>query len=93
MSIRFIVLVDDNYHFMEEEARYCLGEFSSEAEALAAARKVVDEFLFQHYAPGVTADTLWESYMAFGEDPWIENHDFSAWEYAKDRCREVCGSG
>jgi hypothetical protein len=90
---KFIVMVDDNFHFMDEDSRYCLGEFDNEAEALAAARQVVDRFLLENYKSGMTAEELWEGYANFGEDPWISNHSFSAWEYARKRCLVICTKG
>ena len=45
--------------------------------------------------PGMTAHELFESYTMFGEDPFIVAPDqqsaaFSAWEYAKRRCNDLC---
>ena len=41
----YTVEVDDNYHYMNESERYTLGEYDTWEEALAAAKKVVDDFL------------------------------------------------
>jgi hypothetical protein len=90
---KFVVMVDDNFNYMDEDARYCLGEFDTEAEALAAARRVVDEFLNENYTPGMTAEKLYEGYVSFGEDPWISNLSFSAWDYARERCQKICTKG
>lgn len=92
------VLVDDNYHFMDESERYTLGEFSSLEEAITNARKIVDEFLFSEFKPGMTAAALFQRYVTFGEDPYIiplgdedEGADnFSAWGYAQQRADELC---
>jgi hypothetical protein len=57
--------------------------------------KIVDDFMRQGYREGVTFKEMWEGYMLFGEDPFIESEDakcnFSAWTYAKERCRELTG--
>ena len=91
------VLVDDNYHYMDETERYELGEYSTLEAALEAAQKVVDEFLHSAYKPGMTAEALYQAYTTFGEDPWIASDPggegqivFSAWDYAKKRAAEMC---
>jgi len=89
------VMVDDNYHYVDESERYRLGAFDSCAEATAACRKLVDEYLLSAAKPGMAAEELWESYAAFGEDPFIVSTDegcaFSAWDYARQRCHDLCG--
>ena len=34
-------------------------------------------------------DKAYESYVCFGDDPWIEGVEFSASEYAKIKIKEV----
>lgn len=89
----FVVYVDDNFHFMDKSERYTLGTFPSEAEAVAAAQKVVDDFLLQGFRPGIAAEALLASYRQYGDDPWIFGSAFSAWDYAERRCRELCAAG
>ena len=91
------VLVDDNFHPMDESERYELGQFPTLAEAVAASRGIVDEFLLANCKPGMTSQALYESYTAFGEDPFIvpvaleqAPSGFSAWGYAQTRCEELC---
>lgn len=88
------VYVDDNFHYMDEDERYVLGAFDSYEAALVACRKIVDEFLCDN--PASTADELYESFIQFGEDPWImgpatatEMPRFSARDYALQRCHEL----
>jgi hypothetical protein len=50
--MKYRVLVDDNYHYMDESERYELGEFDTLEEAVAACKKVVDAFLKDAYRPG-----------------------------------------
>jgi hypothetical protein len=92
------VLVDDNFHSMDEDARYELGTFATLDAAIAAARALVDDYLETARKPGMTARELFENYTMFGEDPFIvglgqPGESFSAWEYAKRRCEELCGLG
>jgi hypothetical protein len=94
-SITYEVYVDDNFHHMDESERYKLGDFESCEEAVAACKKIVDDFLERGYAPGMSLDELYGGYTMFGEDPFIVSEDarcrFSAWSYAKQRCSELCG--
>ena len=41
MSYR--VLVDDNYHYMDESERWTQGEYATYADALAACERLVDK--------------------------------------------------
>jgi hypothetical protein len=88
------VLVDDNFHYRDESERYTLGTFATCAEAMAACRRIVDEFLLDQYKPGMDAVDLCRLYTGFGEDPFIVSADpacrFSAWTYATARCAEIC---
>ena len=88
------VYVDDNFHFMDEDERYCLGTFDSLEAAEAACREIVDRSL--RGSPAKTADELYKHYRLFGEDPWIkgpspasDTQPFSASAYARQRCKEL----
>lgn len=91
-------MVDDNFHYMDESERYCAGEFDSYQEALACAKLIVDECLQTSIEPGKTPDVIYGEYTGFGEDPFIigdgiENYPrFSAREYARLRCNELCSA-
>ena len=89
------VFVDDNFHYMDEEERTCLGEFETFADALAACQRIVDQFLEHTYKPGMKADELYQAYVNFGEDPFIVGGDvrFSAWDYAKERSDRIAEEG
>jgi len=89
------VMVDDNFHYMDESERYRVGEFADAAAAIERCRRIVDEYLDSARKPGMSADALWDSYVSFGEDPFIRsvNADpvrFSSWNYARERCAETC---
>jgi hypothetical protein len=91
----YTVFVDDNSHYQDESERYKLGEFETYGEALAAAKKLVDDFLNSAYRDGMSAKALLDSYKMYGEDPFIvpdrDDDRFSAWDYAGKRCEEICG--
>ena len=93
--MKYRVLVDDNFHYMDESARTTLGEFDTLEAAVAAARGVVDEFLAGALQPGMTAEELYHTYVNFGDDPFIlgpglSGVPFSAWDYARERCGVLC---
>ncbi len=92
---KYLVYVDDNFHFLDENERYRLGEFETCEEAMAACKKIVDEFLEKGYKEGMSFEELYSGYTGFGEDPFIISDDkacfFSAWDYAKKRSAELCG--
>lgn len=96
MSNTYQVFVDDNFHYMDEDERYKHGDFATYEDALNACKTIVDEYLQASYKDGVTAEQLFDEYVMFGEDPFIVGEPapfpFSAREYAKKRCAEICGA-
>ena len=92
----YVVMVDDNFHFMDKAYRSRLGEFEDVQVALGHCRHIVDEYLVAAFKPGMTADALYDNYVMFGEDPYICGGDaaameFSAWIYARERSDAMCG--
>ena len=88
------VFVDDNFHYMDQEHRYFLGEFDTAEAAVAACQKVVNEVLEEFYKPGMTAAELGTLYALFGEDPFIMGGGsgevlFSARAYASDQVERI----
>jgi hypothetical protein len=69
---RYKVMVDDNFHSMDEDERYELATFSTIEEAIAARKRIVDDDLSE-LAKGknYTPDDLYEHYVSFGSDPFI----------------------
>jgi hypothetical protein len=65
------VMVDDNFHYMEEDERREHGTFPTLDEAVTACRKLVDEALLDEYKPDITAAELYDRYVSFGDDPFI----------------------
>ncbi len=88
----YTVFVDDNFHYADKDERYKLGEFVSLEDAIVSCKQLVDSFLDTNYKPGMTSEELYRSYTGFGEDPFIVGvaSSFSAWEYARGRCDEIC---
>ncbi len=90
------VLINDNAHFMDESEITDRGVFSNADDAVAECKKIVDDDLDWTSRPGMTAADLYGLYVSWGPDPFVvplNAHDpqvtFSAWTYAKERCRDV----
>jgi len=96
MSYR--VMVDENFHYPDRSHPYALGDFATYAEAFAVCKEIVDRFLRHEYVPGMPARALYFRYMVFGRNPSLVNCSdetelqpgFSAWDYARQRCTELC---
>lgn len=90
-SQSFTVYVADNFHYMDEESVGRGKSYATLAEAESEAKRIVDLCLADSYRSGMTADALYGEYISFGDDPYIvPSGSFSAWDYAKARCAEIC---
>ena len=96
---RYKVMVDDNFHYMEEDGRSEHGTFATAAEALDACRRLVDQSLLAEYKDGDTAGELYERYTSFGDDPFVValgdalKTEFSAHTYAHECAHELTAPG
>ena len=95
---RYKVMVDSNFHYHDMEERWEKGVYDTRQEALAVCHELVDQSLKEVFKPGMSAEVLYDSYTSFGDDPFIivldgvdDSAKFSAWTYAKERCRVMCG--
>ncbi len=84
MAEKFRVRVWDNFHYMDDEEAYDLGEFDTYEEALEAAKRIVEESVRHHGYDNA-------QYTMFGEDPGIlgpktDHPLFSARDYARELC-------
>jgi hypothetical protein len=89
----YTVYVDDNYHYMDLDERYKLDDFATLDEAIAACKRVVDQFLSDEVDPATTPKEQFVQYLGFGPDPFIVTNDpeaanppFSARDYAREKC-------
>lgn len=93
------VMVDDNFHYMDDDEQSEYGTFSTAEEALTVCRRLVDESLLAEYSDGETATEVLERYTSFGDDPFVVALDgapkveFSAWTYAQQRAQELAAPG
>jgi len=76
-----------------------VGEFATHDEAIAASKRMIDDFLAREHKPGMNAALLYGRYQRFGESPFIfgdaghtmDARGFNHLQYAKTRCDEICG--
>lgn len=92
---RYRLVIYDNFHYMDESEVYESGSYETYDDAVAAAKAIMREFLHSAHKPGMSANELHEIYVGFGEDPTVAPSDteprFSAWDFAKAECAEICG--
>ncbi len=90
----YIVRVEENSHYGDKAERRTVGEYKDAEMARAMAMSIVNEDLDSLYQPGMTPEELYRLYTMFGRDAYIvtadESCQFSAWNYASERCREIC---
>jgi hypothetical protein len=90
---KWIVIVADNFHYMDQSEVWKRGEFENYNMALTVFMEIVDTFLYEYLPKCNSAEELYKYYKNFGDDPFIipsntENR-FSAWTYAEARSREL----
>jgi hypothetical protein len=91
---KYIVMVDDNYHFMDTDYRSKDGEYDTEEEAIARCKEIVEVSCGKRPRKGLSAEELYSGWMGYGEDPFIVSNaalktGFSARKYAKEYCRKI----
>ena len=88
---RYTVMVDDNFHYMDEEHRYKHREYSSYEKAVAACKKIVDEELRDLLKQGVKLEELSATWALYGSDPYIigGSERFSARDYVSAKIQEL----
>jgi hypothetical protein len=96
---QYKVMVDDNFHYMEEDERREHATFATAEDAIAACRRLVDQSLAEEYRPGMTAAQLFDRYTSFGDEPFVvaasgvAKIDFSARDHAQSRVEALCAAG
>lgn len=88
---RYTVMVDDNFHYMDEEHRLDHGGFSTYEKAVAACKKIVDEELRDMLKQGVKHEELSSTWSLYGCDPYIVGGSgrFSARDYVTEKTQEL----
>jgi hypothetical protein len=83
------VMVDDNFHYMDERYRECAGTFDNYEDALGLAQKITFESVVSNESS--TAAETFQKYKDFGKDPFIQpfgeaeppEENYSAWTTAE----------
>lgn len=88
------VVIDDNYHYMDESARSVAGTYNSLEEAIERCKEITIKSLEHLCEKGMTPEDLKAQWAMFGEDPFIvgsaESVPFSARKFiSMDICREI----
>ncbi len=88
---RYTVMVDDNFHYMDEEDRYKHGKFSTFEKAVKACKKIVDEELRDYLDQGIKPEDLSSTWSLYGSDPYIVGGSrwFSARDYVTEKTQEL----
>ena len=86
----FKVYVDDNFHFMDEDERYCAGDFATPDEALAKCRSILDADLEHLYEDGMSVEDLVSRWSSFGKSPFAIGLDFSSIDYVRENAPKIC---
>lgn len=85
-------MVDDNFHYMDEDHRYKSGEYLTYNEAVSACKKLIDGELSDMLKQGTDPKELSVQWAMFGEDPFIMGLSegekrFSAREYVAEKMK------
>ena len=86
---KYTVYIDDNFHHMDKEERYCFGSFETPQLAEKAMKLITESELISWARKINTAGELLSQYKGFGEDPFCAGGAFSAWKSAEERCKEL----
>ena len=90
-EFRYSVYAYSSFHLMGDAEKYLLGEFGDCASAVAACKKLVDDFLLSIRA--TSPEALLDEYQNSGAEPYIASDDpacrFSATAYARRRIGEI----
>ncbi len=82
------VIVLEHGGMLDETAEYCAGEYETCMDAVAACRRVINDFC-GYLKCGMTAAKLFEGWLMYGESAIIETDDpacdFDGHDYAQRR--------
>ena len=88
--------VYDNFHNDDPSESDMHSSYATCADAVAAAKAIVDKCLQSDYTSGQSAAEVYERYTSFGDDPSVigpcPEPAFSAWDCARRGCGEMCNA-
>ena len=71
MSKKYMVYIDDNYHYMDESERITAGSYNSLEKAIEKCKKITIISLKHLFEKGMTPEKLSAQWSMFGDDPFI----------------------
>ena len=89
------VRVADNFRYMEKDAEYSAGFFSSGEEAIEKCKLIVERCLRECGEGSKSAAEIVACYRYFGDDPYLVPCNgapalvFSGWDYAEKRAEDL----
>lgn len=87
----WVVLVDDNFHFMDDSERYRLGVYRDYDLAVAACKSLLRDELKAMKAnkPRASAKELYSIWSSFGESPFVEGGGFLASVFVEEETKRL----
>ena len=97
LNDQYRVLVDDNYHYMDESKRHTAGSYDSLEEAVNRCKEITIQSLKDLYEEGIAPEKLKAQWAMFGEDPYVFGGagavPFSARKFVStELCKEIIDS-
>jgi hypothetical protein len=86
------VTIADNFHYGDESEYVDGGEYATYEDALARAKRIVDDSLWDNWETGISPEDLMARYTQFGDDPFIVpavEPRVSARAYARGRAANI----
>lgn len=91
MTKSYLVESYDNFHVGDEGGEWMThGSFTTVEAAVACARSVIDDWIKEHYKPGMTAEGLRNRFRVYGYVTVVRGADgaFDAYKYLDERLRD-----
>ena len=80
-------MVDDNFHYMDEDKRYKHGAYDTLEDAIRICKNIVESSI--KYVNRAKAKDAFLNYCAFGDQPFIIGDDsFDSRAYASAYCKK-----
>ncbi len=94
---KYIVKVDDNFHYMDESERYTAGSYDTLKDAIKKCKEITIQSLEGFYEKDIKPNKLLAQWSFFGDDPFIITKDesqnkipFSARKFITTKlCKEI----
>ncbi|MFH1377669.1 MAG: hypothetical protein ABIH86_02845 [Planctomycetota bacterium] len=89
----FFIYVDDNNRSDDKPVRRKHGGCDQYSDAVRVCKEIVNESVREFFDNDYDEDGNYDRYVIWGESPWIipepDGEHFSAFDYARERIREL----